>query len=181
VTADLHFGHERIVELCNRPFKNVTVMDNQLIKTINNICGENDDLYVLGDASLKTAQQRGYWESCLQKIKCRVHLICGNHEAGLKVGFLAGDTGVGFFSIHYPYLMLDNFCCVHDPSLALVDRNIPFLCGHIHDAWKFSLNALNVGVDVWNFKPLPLAAIRRIYKTEWKWFTQPETRTEKRW
>lgn len=181
VTADPHFGHEQIIELCNRPFKNVTVMDNQLIKNYNEACGPDDDLWILGDASLKTASRRGYWESCIQKIKCRCHLVCGNHESNLKVGFLAGDVGVGFFSMHYPYFPFGEFIFVHDPSLSIFDRNLPFLCGHIHDSWKYCLNALNVGVDVWDYKPISMDYVKQLKETEWEWFTKPETRNNPRW
>lgn len=171
-TADLHFGHDHIIELVNRPFRNSTIMDKVLIQNINDTVGDDDDLYILGDVSLKTAQYRGYWENCINKIRCRCHLICGNHEAGLRVNFLAGDVGVGFFSVHYPYLMVDGFVCVHDPALSIVYRGLPFLCGHIHDTWVQMKNALNVGVDVWDYKPISFDFIKNFMKTEWEWFKE---------
>lgn len=35
------------------------------------------------------------------------------------------------------------------------------LCGHVHDAWDFSIpdRTINVGVDVWSFTPVPASAL----------------------
>ena len=34
--ADMHFGHEKIIKMCNRPFENAQDMKDQLIKKWNN-------------------------------------------------------------------------------------------------------------------------------------------------
>ena len=34
--ADPHFGHERIIQICERPFENVEDMNKQLIEKWNN-------------------------------------------------------------------------------------------------------------------------------------------------
>lgn len=31
-----------------------------------------------------------------------------------------------------------------------------FLCGHVHEAWRRKKNVINVGVDVWDFRPVTL-------------------------
>jgi calcineurin-like phosphoesterase family protein len=33
------------------------------------------------------------------------------------------------------------------------------LCGHVHDKWKVNGKMLNVGVDVWDFKPVSVTDI----------------------
>jgi len=38
-TADLHCGHRRIIEHCNRPFDNVHIMDQVMFDRINETVG----------------------------------------------------------------------------------------------------------------------------------------------
>lgn len=33
-------------------------------------------------------------------------------------------------------------------------KGIPILCGHVHDSWQTKGLNINVGVDVWNYKPV---------------------------
>ena len=35
------------------------------------------------------------------------------------------------------------------------------LCGHVHDRWKTQDGVINVGVDVWDFKPVSIKQIIR--------------------
>lgn len=42
-TADLHLGHENIIKLCQRPFKNIEQMDNALIQNWNAVVKEEDE------------------------------------------------------------------------------------------------------------------------------------------
>jgi len=153
-TADLHLGHEAIIVHAKRPFANAAEMNRAIIRNINAACSSDDDLYVIGDFSLASARQRGAYQEWLAKIKPRVHLIAGNHDVLHRLNFLAGDVGVGFFSVHYPYLEVAGFVCLHDPALALAVPNRTVLCGHVHTMWRHCKNAINVGVDVWDFKPV---------------------------
>ena len=40
--SDLHLGHKNIVDLCNRPFKDVDEMDSALIEKWNRKVKKND-------------------------------------------------------------------------------------------------------------------------------------------
>jgi calcineurin-like phosphoesterase family protein len=40
-----------------------------------------------------------------------------------------------------------------------VDDGTINLCGHIHNSWLKNGNNINVGVDVWNFKPVPASMV----------------------
>lgn len=48
-TSDNHFGHARIIELCDRPFASVAEMNEQLVVNINATVPATDRLVFLGD------------------------------------------------------------------------------------------------------------------------------------
>ena len=48
-TSDLHLGHYGIIEMQNRPFKNVEEMNHILIGNFNAVVQKNDTVYILGD------------------------------------------------------------------------------------------------------------------------------------
>lgn len=47
--ADMHFGHDNIRRLSNRPFKTIEEMDRTIIDNWNSRVSDNDDVYILGD------------------------------------------------------------------------------------------------------------------------------------
>ena len=47
--ADTHFGHENIIEMCNRPFSNIDEMNSVMINRWNKKVKGNDTIYVIGD------------------------------------------------------------------------------------------------------------------------------------
>ena len=73
-------------------------------------------------------------------------------------------SNIGIHSIHVPYLEVDEFYCVHDPSLSQVSRTSKFLCGHVHDLFIKNKNCLNVGVDVHNYYPINIDKVREYFK-----------------
>ena len=47
--SDLHLGHNNIIRLDNRPFKNMTEMETTIINNWNSVVSDNDQVYILGD------------------------------------------------------------------------------------------------------------------------------------
>ena len=41
-TSNMHLGHEAVIHMCNRPFKNVEEMNRALIRNINSMVHKND-------------------------------------------------------------------------------------------------------------------------------------------
>src|SRR5688572_6277487 len=76
-TSDTHFGHARIIELCNRPFKNVDHMNAEIVKRWNLLVSPDDIVYHLGDVALgaiadslpRVGELNGY-----------IVLVEGNHD-----------------------------------------------------------------------------------------------------
>jgi calcineurin-like phosphoesterase family protein len=73
--ADPHFDHLKVLDMCPRPFKTISDMNNALIAEINHWVERKDELYMLGDFCWDRA---AYFR---QAIRCKhVHLIWGNHD-----------------------------------------------------------------------------------------------------
>ena len=76
-TADLHFYHDKIIRHTQRPFHNVEEMDKALIQKWNNKVSSQDEVYILGDFTMKGAENA---LACLYSLKGRKYLIRGNHD-----------------------------------------------------------------------------------------------------
>ena len=49
--ADTHFGDQKIIAYCNRPFSSLEDMTEKIISKWNNKVKENDIVFMLGDLS----------------------------------------------------------------------------------------------------------------------------------
>jgi calcineurin-like phosphoesterase family protein len=177
-TADWHLGHQRIIELCDRPFSDAHQMNRQIIRNCNALVGEADTLMVLGDTVLGTYAAN---VQLLQQIRCnRVVMIPGNHDRwsyayrgtdARREEARLGLTRLGMFPqadrkpsrwrssvqgravllSHYPYAGTDG---ERFPELRPADEGLPLLHGHVHEKWRENGRMLNVGVDVWDFMPV---------------------------
>ena len=76
-TADLHFYHDKIIRHIQRPFANADVMNRILIKNWNASISLDDEVYILGDVTMKGA---AFAHDCLSALNGTKHLIRGNHD-----------------------------------------------------------------------------------------------------
>jgi len=76
-TSDLHLGHDNIINLTSRPFSDVEEMDNALISNWNNCVSRTDEVYIVGDLSLKPVD---VVESYLRRMNGKKSLVRGNHD-----------------------------------------------------------------------------------------------------
>jgi calcineurin-like phosphoesterase family protein len=73
--SDTHFGHERIIQLCDRPFKNKDEMDQVMIQNWNSIINVDDEVYHLGDFMFYKKDT-----GIFNQLKGKKFLIKGNHD-----------------------------------------------------------------------------------------------------
>lgn len=165
-TSDLHFGHEKIIKACRRPFNSVEEMDHKLVDNWNATVGTRDDVYILGDFAMRLDMARIH--EILEQLKGRKHLIFGNHDHEISRhryyfrDVLSSMRDLYLLRLprfdrrlvlcHYPMMF---WCGDYDPKFI-------HLYGHIHNnahdmVWASHLrNAYNVGVDVNNYRPISI-------------------------
>lgn len=76
-TSDLHFYHDKIIRHTHRPFRSVEEMNRALIKRWNDKISSDDEVYILGDVTMKGADLAS---AILYSLKGKKHLIRGNHD-----------------------------------------------------------------------------------------------------
>jgi len=80
-TSDLHFYHEKIISHTNRPFSNMEKMNQALIENWNRTVSAQDEIYILGDVTMKGPELA---EEALSQLKGHKYLIKGNHDRFVK-------------------------------------------------------------------------------------------------
>ena len=56
-TSDMHFFHERIIRHCGRPFRDALEMNEKIIQNWNNTVSPDDEVFLLGDVTMKGPEQ----------------------------------------------------------------------------------------------------------------------------
>ncbi len=189
-TSDWHIYHTNILEFCNRPFKTIDHMHEQLIKNYNNVVPTDGVGYFLGDMGL-------YSSTKLRPIIDRLHgtkiLTLGNHDKGpygmYESGFDAVVHGITMYiegykvtMTHCPLLGVWREDCTKMAQRSTDNwygehrlKNKPFvtedvgqfhLHGHIHSPnggiSERSLDRqFDVGVDANNYAPVSMSYIRK--------------------
>jgi len=77
-TSDSHFLHENIIRFSNRPFRDKDHMTEELVRAWNEVVGQDDDVYHLGDFALGNKTDEVL--RILNRLNGNIYLITGNHE-----------------------------------------------------------------------------------------------------
>ena len=154
-TADTHFGHGGALGLYRRPFASVAAMDAAMLGEWQAAVRPGDEVWHLGDFSLG---RRVDAAGLLAALPGRKHLVAGNNDP-------AATTGLpGWASVQrYVELEVDGTALVlcHYALRTWRDmgRGAWNLHGHSHGRLTPLRHQSDVGVDVWGFRPVTLAAI----------------------
>jgi calcineurin-like phosphoesterase family protein len=152
-TADWHLGETRM-EILQRPFKDAEEHVSELLRLHNETVSPEDTVIMVGDAAYDPS-----WIERVKDFNGHKTLIKGNHDRKVPDEELTkyferivpeGD-GLDMKQGGLPLWV------THYPTSAVAEKFN--LVGHIHGAWKFQLNSLNVGVDVHHFRPVPIERI----------------------
>ena len=173
-TADLHLGHADIIDYSGRPFRDAEQMNEALVERWNVTVARDDEVIVLGDFAMGRIDETLPLVGVLNGRKV---LLAGNHDRcwhGHKKGVEAATDrylaagfdeiwqgaidldvgGVPVVACHFPYRGDSHD---HDRHVAHrpADTGAWLLHGHVHERWKVRERMINVGVDVWDFAPVP--------------------------
>ena len=76
-TADLHFYHDKIISHAHRPFRDSEEMNRALVRNWNRLVAPCDEVYILGDVTMKGPTLA---MEILRQLGGRKYLIRGNHD-----------------------------------------------------------------------------------------------------
>jgi calcineurin-like phosphoesterase family protein len=155
-TADTHFGHGGARGLYRRPFATTAEMDATMVRHWRDRVGAEDEIWHLGDFALgPTGQRRG---ELLAQLPGRKHLVTGNNDAAATTSLADWSTvqayaelvvdGVELVLCHYAFRTWRN-----------MSRGAMNLHGHSHGRLRSLPRQVDVGVDVWDFRPITLGEI----------------------
>jgi calcineurin-like phosphoesterase family protein len=153
--ADPHFGHSKIIEYSKRPFNSVRHMDETILGNINAAVKPDDDLWIVGDFGFGgVGGSDTYLEDIHASINCRTHLVKGNHDEERVLA-------LPWNSIHPLAEIMDGtrhvtLCHYQMVTWYRSRKGSIMLFGHVHEKHRGNLNCINVGVDVWGFRPIRL-------------------------
>lgn len=172
------------IETGNIKPESVEAMNEAMVSAWNTVVGVDDEVWYLGDFSLA----RRAVEVFLPRLNGKKHLVAGNHDHChphhyrnekrgqemrgfyLKCGFASVALsnrlvidGIPVNLSHLPYTG-DHSENDRFTKHRLQDTGDWLLCGHVHEKWKVCNRMINVGVDVWNFYPVPETEIIKILR-----------------
>ena len=151
--SDTHFNHSNIIKYCDRPYKNTSEMDWDMVEKWNSVVKPNDHVYHLGDVYMKSS--KGYIENLLSNLNGKKRLILGNHDNGKDQILLK----------HFEKIMLwRNFDKIVLSHIPLRQESIPGdrlnVHGHIHRNKSPDGPYKCVCVEQINYTPINLEEIK---------------------
>ncbi|SEP79057.1 Calcineurin-like phosphoesterase superfamily protein [Faunimonas pinastri] len=155
-TSDTHFGDMRALRFDHRPFPDLDTHDAELIARWNAVVGPDDEIWHLGDFALGPPQERV--REILAALNGRKHLIVGNND-GPDTLAAPGWESIG----HYAEIEVDDrplvLCHYAFRTWNGMSRGRLDLHGHSHGKLKKITGQYDVGVDVWDFRPVSLSTV----------------------
>lgn len=166
-TSDLHFYHEKIIAHCSRPFKNEQEMNEKIISNWNSVVKPDDEIFVLGDVTMKGPEQAF---AVLSQLSGHKYLIRGNHDRFVDNADWQQYAWVFRWVKDYHEMVWNNqkFVLFHYPIAEWADyyKDAIHLHGHQHNASAYNvrqaeagLRRYDVGVDANGFTPVSLESI----------------------
>lgn len=124
VISDPHFGHEKVIDFGERPFKNIEEMEESIITLWNYTVSKRDVVIILGDWCFKANKF-----NLAQELNGLKRLVLGNHDTG-NLNVLREN----FHTVHGS-LQKHEFLFTHIPIIMDTFHHYEYVVhGHIHKA-----------------------------------------------
>lgn len=153
-TADQHFGHKNIIKYCNRPYKTVQEMDDDLIGRHNSIVKKTDVVIHAGDFTLANKKIAPRYIKQLNGIHV---FLNGSHDRWMK----NKDKFIWEKKIEDKYVVVCHYAMLTWPRSHYGSWQ---LFGHSHGELTIHSSKLqyDIGVDNNNYYPVSFKTIREI-------------------
>jgi calcineurin-like phosphoesterase family protein len=172
-TSDLHFYHEKIIHHCNRPFRDAQEMNEIIIKNWNNTVSPDDEVYILGDVTMKGPEQAF---AVLSRLSGKKYLLRGNHDSFVENSEWQQYAWLFQWVKDYAELTWENrqFVLFHYPLAEWNGfyKGAIHLHGHQHNKPVYNHQQLqagllryDVGVDANGFKPVSAEEMIKFFGT----------------
>lgn len=176
-TSDLHFGHRFVAGL--RGFEDPADHDERLMAEWQERVSKDDQVWVLGDLAVSSPVRA---LDLIQSLPGRKHLIAGNHDGchpmhrdshKWQPKYLTAFESVQAFArrrIDGEEILLSHFPYAKDRNEArymqyrLRNEGAWLLHGHTHGSERLEGREIHVGVDAWDFAPVPIHTIADLMK-----------------
>lgn len=163
-TSDTHFGHDKIIDYCDRPFNSAEEMDEYMADNWNSVVMPGDLVYHLGDVQVGTRRDI---PGLFSRLNGSVFLIKGNHDHKKSLTDILWINGPlrtyckdspSFWMSHYPPDSTNN---------KYRRKGDILLAGHVHSKEPLQNNDgytwIDVGVDAWDFFPVNYIQIVKLW------------------
>ncbi|MEL6978485.1 MAG: metallophosphoesterase [Pseudomonadota bacterium] len=161
-TADSHFGHKGILRLSARPFPDVEAMDEAMVEAWNAAVGASDLVYHLGDFCFRGSKPAA---KVLARLNGEIVLLRGNHDSEntVKLPRWRSVHDLLEITVERTRLVLCHYPLLEWPGAF---KGAVHLHGHTHGAVPPNRQRMDVGVDVWGYRPVRLEDILKRLSAE---------------
>lgn len=168
-TADTHFFDTNVINFCNRPYKDITDMNEQFILNWNDIVPEDGIVVIAGDFAFTGAVEK--IKTLLSRLNGKKYLVFGNHCVQNKFQRPVVMQLFDWCGDILEFTIDDEvkFCISHYP-FEFWTRGAIHLHGHVHSGPKsnasekpvFKPMRYDIGVDNCNYRPISYEELKII-------------------
>lgn len=176
--SDPHFFHANIIEYENRPFRGPHHMNETLVHRYNWVVGPRDHVLWLGDC---TFAGHALTAELFSRLNGKRSLVLGNHDHGRasmhRLGFelVAAELslvvcGLEMRACHYPPATyydsrVDRPKDKREKRRPVLARGERLIHGHVHGKRRLHGKCLNLGVEAWDYAPVPAQCVADAFDT----------------